>query len=543
MLHHAPLLMTIAVGLVAAFALGFIAAKAKLSPLVGYVVAGLVIGPFTPGFVADVDLASQLAEVGVILLMFGVGLHFSVRELLDVRRVAIPGAVAQIAAGTALGAGLGWLLGWSLAASLLFGLALSVASTVVLLRALEEHRLTDTRSGHIAIGWLIVEDLAMVVALVVVPVLADDGQGVGAVAGELAWTLLKVTAFAVLMLVVGRRVIPWSLARVADTGSRELFTLGVLAIGLGVAVGAASLFGVSLALGAFFAGMVLRESDLAHRAAEDSLPLRDAFAVIFFLSVGMLVDPRIVIERPLALAATVAIIVVGKFAVAVGLVRLLRYPTSMALTIAASLAQVGEFSFILVALGGELNLLDDDAQSLLLGGAIVSIIANPFLFTWATRRLRAEEPVAPNEAPEHSDAEGHVVVVGYGRVGTRVAEALWSAGRAAVVVDQDDKRVEAIRAAQHEAVLGSGARPGVLEAAGAADAQAVVVAVPDPLLAGAIVARARALAPDATIIARGHRESDIRHLTSRGADRVFVGVYEIAGLMVQAINGVTPSRE
>ena len=541
MLHHAPLITTIATGLVAAFVLGFLAQKVRLSPIVGYLAAGLVIGPYTPGFVGDVEIAAQLSEIGVILLMFGVGLHFSFRELLAVRKVALPGAIAQMTLATVLGTGLGFVMGWGVAGSLLFGLALSVASTVVMLRALEERQMLDTRAGHIAVGWLIVEDLAMVIALVVVPVLAagDGDVSPGELAGELALTVLRVAAFVALMLVVGRRVIPWALARTADTGSRELFTLGVLAIGLGVAVGAAWLFEVSFALGAFFAGMILRESDLSHRAAEDSLPLRDAFAVLFFVSVGMLVDPGVVARQPWALLATVAIIVGGKFAVAYALVRVLRYSRSMSLVVAASLAQIGEFSFILVTLGADLEILHRDAQDLVLAGAIVSIVLNPLLFAWVARVYARSGEV--DDAPVAWEVSGHVVVVGFGRVGGRVAEKLWAAGIEVVVVDDDETRVARIRDLGHEAVLGNAARAKVLHAAGIESARLVLVGVPDPLNAGAVVATARELAPEADIVARGHGKRDVAYLREQGASRVLVGVHEIADLMVERAGG--PANE
>lgn len=533
MLNHSPLLATIAVGLVAAFVLGYIGQRARMSPIVGYMAAGLLIGPFTPGFVGDGGLANQLSEIGVILLMFGVGLHFSVRELLAVKRVALPGAVVQMVVATALGTGLGLLFGWGLSASLLFGLALSVASTVVMLKALEERQMLDTRAGHIAVGWLIVEDLAMVVALVMVPVLAADDLAVGALGLDLALTVGKVTIFAVLMLVVGKRAIPWALARVAATGSRELFTLGVLALGLGVAVGAAWLFDVSFALGAFFAGMMLRESDLAHRAASDSLPLRDAFAVLFFLSVGMLVDPRVVLEKPVALAATVVVIIVGKLAIAYVVMRALKYSRAMALAVAASLAQIGEFSFILVTLGSDYELLPPDAQSLVLAGAIVSIAVNPLLFAWATRAYRSRNNADPTGVePLASTASGHVIVVGHGRVGSRVTRQLWERGVDVVLIDDDETRIDQVRSEGHEAVLGNAARAKVLRAAGVKTASAVLIAIPDPLNAGAVIERVRAIAPHARIVARGHRDSDVAYLTEQGAHKVVVGVHEVADIMI-----------
>jgi CPA2 family monovalent cation:H+ antiporter-2 len=535
MLHHAPLLMTIAVGLVTAFAFGFLAQKLRLSPIVGYLAAGILIGPYTPGLVADAEIASQLAEVGVILLMFGVGLHFSVRDLLAVKRVAIPGAVAQMAGATILGTGLGLLLGWSVGSSVLFGIALSVASTVVLLRALEDRQLLDTRGGHIAVGWLIVEDLAMVVALVAVPVITADASDPTQLSRELMLTLVKVGAFVALMIIVGRRAVPWLLAKVAATGSRELFTLGVLALGIGVAVGAAWLFDVSFALGAFFAGMILKESELAHRAADDSLPMRDAFAVLFFVSVGMLADWHVIIERPLAVVATVLVIVVGKFAIAYGLVRALRYSNSMALVIAAALAQIGEFSFILIALGDELEILDPDAQALVLAGAIISIVLNPALFAWASRAYRDAQP-----SDVGTSGVASVVVVGYGRVGARVAAGLWDSEVDITVIDDDERRIDTIRAEGHDAVLGNAVRASAQRAAGVESAEALIIAIPDPLNAGAIIDTARKLNPDIKVLARGLRDSDVDYLTSHGADRVVLGVHEVADIMIDA---VTPGGE
>lgn len=383
--HHTPLIGTIVVGLVIAFIMGAIAHRLRLSPLVGYLLAGVLVGPFTPGFVADAGLANELAEIGVILLMFGVGLHFSLKDLLSVRRIAIPGALGQIVVATAMGMGLAYLLGWSMIAGLVFGLSLAVASTVVLLRALQGHDIVQTERGRIAVGWLIVEDLAMVLALVLLPVLAEvisnaDSGGIRALAVPLLTTLAKVAGFVALMLVVGRRLIPWTLNWVVNSGSRELFRLAVLAIALGVAFGAAIAFDVSFALGAFFAGMILGETSLSRQAAEETLPLRDAFAVLFFVSVGMLFNPSVVIEQPLALLATVLIIVVGKSAAAFAIVRAFGHPNRTAFTVAASLAQIGEFSFILATLGTGLGILPEAARDLILAGAILSIFLNPFLF-------------------------------------------------------------------------------------------------------------------------------------------------------------------
>lgn len=535
MLHHAPLLTTIATGLVAAFILGFIAQRLRLSPIVGYLAAGLLIGPYTPGFVGDVELATELSEIGVILLMFGVGLHFSFKELLAVRKVALPGAVVQMLFATALGTALGLALGWDVTGSVVFGLALSVASTVVMLRALEEHRMLDTRAGHIAIGWLIVEDLAMVLALVIVPVLANVSGGsgtsgggdlsAGAIAAELGLTLVRVAAFVALMLIVGKRLIPWLLARAADTGSRELFTLGVLAIGMGVAVGAAWLFEVSFALGAFFAGMILRESQLAHRAAQDSLPLRDAFAVLFFVAVGMLVDPSIVVRKPVALAVTVVIIVVGKLAIAYLLVRLLRFGKPKALVVAASLAQIGEFSFILVTMGADLGLLTQDAQDLVLAGATLSIVINPMLFSWLSKAYTRTAVEA--DAPVTS-AHGHVIVVGGGQVGVRAAESLAQRGVNTVTIDAEGD------------LVGDAMAQRALSSAGVDEAAGVIVDVADPLAAGAVVREVRRLSPLVPVIARGDDAEDVAHLRASGATAVVGEVEAVAERMASLATAVPP---
>ncbi|MDP9126002.1 MAG: cation:proton antiporter, partial [Pseudomonadota bacterium] len=380
--HAVSLITTLAAGFGLALVLGFIAAKLRLPALVGYLVAGIIIGPATPGFVADAEIASQLAEIGVMLLMFGVGLHFSINDLMSVRKVALPGALVQMVVATALGAGVATLWGWSLGAALVFGISLSVASTVVLLKALESRGVLESGDGSIAVGWLVVEDLAMVLVLVLLPALAPSlgGKAPASDRGALltiAITLAQVGGFVAFMLVVGRRLFPWILWQVTRTGSRELFTLCVIAAAVSIAYGSAALFGVSFALGAFFAGMVMRESEFSARAAEQVLPLQDAFAVLFFVSVGMLFDPRILVEQPLRVLTTVGVIVIGKWLAAVVLVLLLRYPVRTALVVAAGLAQVGEFSFILAGLGMTLGLLPKEGQSLLLAGAILSIAINP----------------------------------------------------------------------------------------------------------------------------------------------------------------------
>ena len=385
--HALPLISTLVGALTMAFILGMIAHRLHLSNMVGYLLAGVLIGPFTPGFVADQPLAAELAELGVILLMFGVGLHFSVKDLLSVKHIAIPGAILQIILATLLGALAGAWFGWSWSVGLVFGLSLSTASTVVLLRALESKGLLLKKEGQIAIGWLIVEDLVMVLALVLLPVLSHSGDTDPAfnLWEQLGITLGKVCAFILFMFVIGRRIIPWILRYTATTGSGELFTLAVLVIALGIAFGAVKLFGVSFALGAFFAGVVLSGSELSHKAAHDTLPLRDAFAVLFFVSVGMLVDPAILLRAPLAVILTVLIIIAGKSLAAYGLVRLFGYSNSVALTISASLAQIGEFAFILAGLAIHLKLLPTEARDLVLAGAIFSIMLNPFLFSWLER--------------------------------------------------------------------------------------------------------------------------------------------------------------
>ena len=411
--HDAPLIATLVGAVVLAFVFGVIAHRLRISPLAGYLFAGVVVGPFTPGFVANQSLASQLAEIGVILLMFGVGLHFSIRDLLSVKLIVGPGAIAQILLSTLLGFGLGLLLGWEVPGALVFGLGLAVASTVVTLRALQERRLMDSRTGHITVGWLVTQDLAMVLVLVLLPGLA--GLGGSHFLSALAITFGKLIAFALLMLLVGRRVIPWMLHYVAHTGSRELFRLAVLAIALGVAYGAAQLFGVSLALGAFFAGVILSESELAHQAAQESLPLRDAFAVLFFVSMGMLFNPMILVQEPLSVLGVVAIILIGNTGIALAIQLALRQPFAESLTVAANLSQIGEFSFILVNLGVALGLLVPLGRDLVLAGAILSILLHPALLAVTSRlgprldrRRRQPAPCgSPGAGTPASDSRHH----------------------------------------------------------------------------------------------------------------------------------------
>ncbi|MEI6201480.1 MAG: YbaL family putative K(+) efflux transporter [Enhydrobacter sp.] len=536
--HQTPLIATIAAGLMLAYVFGLIAHRLRIQPLVGYLLAGVVVGPFTPGFTADLPLAGELAEIGVILLMFGVGLHFSLKDLVSVARIAIPGAIVQIAVATAMGAGLARLLGWSWMAGFVFGLALSVASTVVLVRALQDRHILDTKRGQIAVGWLVVEDLAMVLALVLLPIAAllNGGEAVplSRILFSTLVTLAKVAIFVTVMLVVGRRVIPWLMHYTARTGSRELFRLAVYAIALGVAFGASKTFDVSFALGAFFAGMVMGESDLSQRAAEEALPLRDAFAVLFFVSVGMLLNPMVFVQHPFAVAATVGIIVVGKAAVAWLIVRAFRLGNTTALTVAASLAQIGEFSFILVGLGHDLKLVQSDAYDLVLAGAIVSIFLNPFVFAvleGRARRAAVPEPVAAVQRA--MTLTGHDVVVGYGRVGSLIGAALARDGAKMVVIETSDSGLEKARQDGAEVLEGNAASGELLTVANIAGARRLFVTVPDAFEAGQVVGQARGLNPALEILARAHSDAAVEHLQGLGANLVISGEREIAERMVE----------
>ena len=553
--HDVPLISTIVIAIGLAWVFGAMANRLKLPPLVGYLLAGIIIGPFTPGFVADQDLAIQLAELGVILLMFGVGLHFSLEDLLSVKAIALPGAVVQIACATLLGMGLAYWIGWSWGAGLVFGLALSVASTVVLLRALQERRLIETERGRIAVGWLIVEDIVMVLTLVLLPpiVTVFAGEDVArmnfqAVGTAFGITIAKLVGFVAVMLIVGKRVIPWILHYMAHTGSRELFRLSVFAIALGAAYGAAELFDVSFALGAFFAGMILSESALSQQAAQETLPLRDAFAVLFFVSVGMLFDPAILIDAPIAVLGTLLIIIVGKSLAAYGIMRLFGYSVASALTISASLAQIGEFSFILANLGIALKVLPDDGRDLILAGAILSIILNPFMFSLldhilmkrekATEAAKAqaeeaaEEEEPPREPIRPTSLTDHVVLVGHGRVGSHVSEKLREQKIPFFVIEDNEDTVNALKEQGIEAFSGNAAAPDVLTAANLGAARCLLVAIPDAFEGGQVVQQARASNPNLPIIARAHSEAENEHLLKHGASLVIMGEHEIAKAML-----------
>ncbi|EKN4894370.1 Kef family K(+) transporter [Yersinia enterocolitica] len=553
--HSTPLITTIVGGLVLAFLLGSLAHRLRISPLVGYLAAGVLAGPFTPGFVADTSLAPELAEIGVILLMFGVGLHFSLKDLLAVKAIAIPGAVAQIAVATLLGMGLSHLLGWDLMTGFVFGLCLSTASTVVLLRALEERQLIDSQRGQIAIGWLIVEDLAMVLTLVLLPafagVMGNETTSLSQLFTELAITIGKVIAFITLMIVVGRRLVPWILAKTASTGSRELFTLAVLVLALGIAYGAVGLFDVSFALGAFFAGMVLNESELSHRAAQDTLPLRDAFAVLFFVSVGMLFDPMILLREPLAVLASLAIIIFGKSAAAFILVRMFGHSKRTALTISVSLAQIGEFAFILAGLGISLGLMSEHGRNLVLAGAILSIMLNPLLFTLLDRYLAKNETMEDlilEEAVEEEkqipvDLCNHALLVGYGRVGSLLGAKLHAEGIPLVVIENSRPRVEALREQGINAVLGNAASADIMSLARLDCARWLLLTIPNGYEAGEIVASARIKRPGLEIIARAHYDDEVVYISDRGANQVVMGEREIANSMLNMLKIETLTEE
>lgn len=557
--HNITLITTIAASFGLALILGLIANRLKLPPIVGYLLAGIMLGPATPGFVADAALSRQLAEIGVILLMFGVGLHFSLDNLLAVRRIALPGALTQMGVATALGAGVATAWGWGLGAGLVFGLALSVASTVVLLRALEQRGELQSVNGQIAVGWLIVEDLAMVLVLVLLPPLAGWLGGNGELSSTetdqgiliaLALALGKISIFVAFMLLVGRRIFPWLLGYVANTGSRELFTLCVIAAAVGIAYGSAQLFGMSFALGAFFAGMVMRESPLSHRAAEESLPFRDAFSVLFFVSVGMLFDPLILIQQPFQVLAVVAIIVVGKSMMAFLLVIAFRYPVITALTVSASLAQIGEFSFILAVLGVSLNVLPKEGMNLILAGALISISLNHLVFQvvdpaqrWIRSRTklarlleRPDDPLAelPMKVQSH-DVTGHVVLVGYGLVGRRIGEALTEHGLPFVVTDQHRELIETLRERGIHAVAGDASVPAILVQAHIARAKILVITTPDSLRARRMIDIARKLNPRIKTLVRAHSDEEAVLLQKENVEAVFLGEHELALSMTRGV--------
>ncbi len=561
--HDLPLLSTIAIGLSAAFILGLVATRLKLPPIVGYLLAGILIGPTTPGYVANQEIANELSEIGIVLLMFGVGLHFSLKDLMDVKRIALPGAIVQMTVATALGAGLAHMWGWSLPAGLVFGLALSVASTVVLLRSLEEHHLLESNNGQIAIGWLIVEDLAMILALVLIPALAGQTMN-----GEetslsplhlLAIAIVKVGLFIAVMLVGGKRLLPWILKIVVRTKSRELFTLAVFATAVGVAFGASKLFDVSFALGAFFAGMMIRESDMNHEVADRALPFQDAFAVLFFVAVGMLFDPATLIEEPLAVLLVTAIIIIGKSLAAFVIVLLFGYPLKTGLFVSAGLAQIGEFSFILAALGVSYGVLPEQGRDLILAGAIVSIAVNPLLF-WGVRALHAyaernprlsrvfdlrETNLAHMEpAEQESLHKDLIIVVGYGRIGREICDNILDAQIDLVIVDANRERVEMLRELGYHAITGDATHAETLTDAAIDKAAAIVIAVADSFEGRRIVEAARTIKPNLRIIVRAHNDEEVYYFQEKKVDFVTTPQREVGRAIIHYIesmrSGVVP---
>lgn len=559
--HNITVITTIAAAFIAALCLGFLAEKIKVPALVGYLVAGIVIGPGTPGYIADTNIAAQLSEIGIMLLMFGVGLHFSPSELLSVKRVAVPGALIQMAVTTSVGAGIAWFWGWGLAPSVIFGLCLACASTVVLLKSLEVRGELDSMGGRIAVGWLVVQDLVTVLALVLLPPFAAIIGGTKATTAAVStgstslWltvghTLLLVGAFVALMFIVGKRLLPWLLWQVAKTGSRELFTLAVVTTAIGIALGATAFFNVSFALGAFVAGTVMRESEFSHRAAEETLPLRDAFSVLFFVSIGMMVDPSIFLDQPGRILVVVMVVMFVNFASAVAIVIANRYPLSTALSIGASLGQIGEFSIILAGLALGLGIIQSELMNLVLAAVLLSIAFNTLLFKaveparrWVlsrsavARRLdqRQDPTAALPMSTDRKYLEGQLVLVGYGRVGKRIGQALVERLIPYVIVEQSRERVEALREEGFAAVSGDLGDPGVLIQAHIAKASMLVIATPDTVHVRQMIETARLLNPSIEVIVRTHSEDESELLAADGFGKIFFGEEELAKGMVRHI--------
>jgi len=549
--HDVELIILLAVGFGVALFFGYIAARLRLPPLIGYLVAGIIISPNTPGVVGDIHLANQLAELGVMFLMFGVGMHFSLNDLMQVRRIALPGAILQIAVATLLGVGISMLWGWNFGSALIFGLSLSCASTVVLLKALGDRGLLESVNGKIAVGWLLVEDLVMVLALVLLPATAVllGGQAIeGANADDSIWftlgiTLLKVAGFIAFMLIVGKRLVPKIMQIVARLGSRELFTLTVVAAAVSIAFGAYKIFGVSMALGAFFAGMVVKESDFSHRAEEETLPLREIFAILFFVSVGMLFDPRILLEQPLHVLAVVGIIMIGKTIAAMALVLFFRYPLNTALTVGASLAQIGEFSFILAALGVSLKLLSIEGQNLILAGALISITLNSFVFSaveplqrWIRERSslarlleRSGDPLAmlPDEVSQDY-LRDQVVIVGHGEVGRRITRTLMEQNIKVVIAEENREIVENLREKGIAAVSGMATEPSVLIQAHIQHARLLVLSPMDILDIHKIVDIAKTLNPQIQVLVCAESKQEAEVIRNDNIGEVYFAKEEMA---------------
>lgn len=553
--HDSPLITLLVISLGFAFVFGTIAVRIGLSPLAGYLIAGVVIGPFTPGFVANSELTTELAELGVILLMFGVGLHFSPKDIMSVRAIAVPANIITIVATTLAGTLVGMMMGWPLSGGIVFGLALAIASTVVALRVLGEKRLLQTDKGRLTVGWLVVEDLVTVLILVLLPTWAhirgevDNGGDVSVLQMQdiglaVAITLGKAAAFIALMLVVGRRLVPWMLHLVVHLGSRELFRLAVLAIALGVAAAASAFFGISFALGALFAGLVMAESELSQQAANETLPLRDAFAVLFFVSVGMLFDPMTMLRHPLPLLATVVIIVVFRFVLSAGVLSMFGQTKLTSMTVSATRSQIGEFSFIIAGLGVSLGLMPPEGRDLVLGGAIISILVNPALF-WVVGKMNPKTPAPVAAAPAEPKAvtsTGRAVLIGYGRVGSLIGKALDDARASYSVIEDREDIVETLRERGISVVAGNAVSLEAMQAAGVADADLMFVTVPNGFEAGRVVELARQVNPKLKIFARAHSDAEVDHLTGFGADLIISGEAEIADAMIQAATRLIPRR-
>ncbi len=551
-----PLITTLAIGMTAAFVGGLVASKLRIPPIVGYLVAGIIVGPHTPGFHEDMKIAEELSEIGIVLLMFGVGLHFSLQDFMEVKKIALTGALAQITGVTLIGGGIAHLWGWSWESCILFGLSLSVASTVVLLRMFEERNLVQTVQGHIGIGWLVVEDIAMIIALVLIPALVESGMESNAGGPPPAQLVLiaigKVVLFMVLMMVAGKRFLPWLLSIVSQTRSRELFTLAVFVMALGIAYGASKMFGVSFALGAFFAGMMIRESDLNHEVADRALPFQDAFAVLFFVSVGMLFDPHILLEQPLKVLTVIAIVIGGNFVIGFTIVRLFGYPLKTSLLVASGLSQIGEFSFILVSVGLLYGLLPDDGRDLILAGAMASIALNPVAF-YISRRIYEYAEQRPHLSPifnVRGDDLAHlrgdekyilkdlVILVGHGRVGRQISKNIHDSHIDLVVIDNNRERVETLRQNGFHAIVGDASQEETLREAAIAKSVALVVAVPDPFEARRIVDMARKIKPDLKILVRAHNEEEREFFISQNIDMAITGPRAVGQQMAAYLNAM-----
>ncbi|WP_254511249.1 cation:proton antiporter [Anatilimnocola floriformis] len=552
---HLELIITLTVGLAAALLMGYITQRLGLSPIVGYLLAGILVGPYTPGIEANAALAQEMAEIGVILLMFGVGLHFHFKELLAVRRVAVPGAIGQSVIATLLGMLVGWLLGWDVASGIVFGLAISVASTVVLLRVLSDNNDLHTPTGHIAVGWLVVEDLFTVLVLVLMPVLFGPNKGsLATISTAVALAVVKIALLVAFVIFVGGRFVPWFLARIARTRSRELFTLTVLVIALGIAVGAAKIFDVSMALGAFLAGMVVGRSEFSSRAASEALPMRDAFAVLFFVSVGMLFNPHYLMSTPVLIAATLGIVLIGKPLAALVIVIVLRYPLRVALSVAVALAQIGEFSFILANVGMGLKVLSGEQFNALIAAAIVSISINPILYrlvdwfenhakkspllwSWLNARSKMSLVSSPDDEEEEADIKKHsrAVVVGYGPVGRTLVRLLTENGIDPTIIELNLETVRSLREEGISAVYGDSTHKETQLEAGMNEARVLILSASGLNNSQEVIRVAHECNPAIRVFARATYLREIPSLTKAGADVVFTGEGEVAMTMTEFI--------